>query len=206
MIGRTFLHYLGVLRGTDQPQTQTTFGERELLCSFLHGRQRIVEIGVFEGLTTRQLAECSDEESIIYGVDPFFPGRFGICWGKQIAYHYNRDFLMSGKVRLVCHRSTEVGSEVPPEVDLVFVDGDHTLSGISADWAFWSLRLVSGGLIALHDTVVTPDKPPGYVLGTYTYFRDYIQHDVRFEVVGQRESLSILRKREKLTTLGSSFT
>jgi len=165
-----------------------------MLCSFLPGRKQIVEIGVFEGFTTRLLAEQSDKDAVVYGVDPFFAGRLGISWGERIAMSYNRRHLASGKLRLVRKLSTDVGEGVPRHVDFVFIDGDHTLAGIGADWAFWSERIVPGGVIALHDTVLTPDKHPGYMLGSHIHFRDHIRHDRRFNVAKQKDTLSVLRK------------
>lgn len=195
MIARAPLHYLGVVAGLEQPQTQTTLAERELLASFLGGAKRIVEIGVFEGYTTRFLAERADNDAVIFGVDPFFAGRLGICWGERIARKYNVRHLASGKLRLVMKFSTEVDGDVPAPVDLVFIDGDHSLDGITKDWAYWSERLKPGGIIALHDTLLTPEKPPGYSLGSIEYFRNHIRHDTRFELVKQQDSMSVLRKR-----------
>lgn len=195
MIGRSFIHYIRVLSGCDQPQTQTTVAEREILTRYLKGAKRIVEIGVFEGFTTRVLAERADPDAVIYGIDPFFSGRLGLSWGKLIASRYNRRDLAVGRIRLVAKLSTEVAEDVPTPVDLVFIDGDHSLPGISADWAFWRTRVQPGGIIALHDTLVTPEKPPGYSLGSIDYFRDHICHDEDFEIVAQQDSLSVMRKR-----------
>ena len=102
--------------------------------------------------------------------------------------------MHSGKIRFVRRRSTAVGEEVPPQVDFVFIDADHSLSGISADWAFWSDRVVGGGVVGLHDTLAVPNERSGRLLGSHIFFRDNIRHDVRFEVVGQRDTLCILRK------------
>ena len=78
MIGKSAIHYARFVAGLDEPQTQTTPGERGLLASFLSGAKRIVEIGVFEGRTTRMLADRADPEAVIYGIAPFFSGRLGI--------------------------------------------------------------------------------------------------------------------------------
>lgn len=195
MIGRSAMHYARVVLGLDQPQTQTTPAERDVLASFLPGAKRIVEIGVFEGFTTRMLAERADSDAVIYGIDPFFSGRLGISWGEWIARRYNGKHLRNGKIHFVAKLSTDVDGDVPTPVDYVFIDGDHSLAGIKADWAYWSERLASGGIIALHDTLLTPEKRPGYTLGSIEYFRDHICHDLRFEIVRQRDSLSVLRKR-----------
>ena len=195
MIGSAAFHYIGVVAGLYRPETQTTQAEREVLASFLPGAKRIVEIGVFEGFTTRMLAEHADADSIIYGIDPFFVGRLGICWGERIARNYNRKYVRSGKVRFVPKLSTEVDGDVRFPVDFVFIDGDHSLDGIKADWAYWSDRLARGGIIALHDTLLTPEKPFGYTLGSIDYFRDHIRHDARFELLCQQDSMSVLKKR-----------
>lgn len=195
MIGKTFIHFLGVRAGLSQPHTQTTASERNVIASYLPGAKRIVEVGVFEGYTTRLLAEKSDTDAVIYGVDPFFAGRLGISWGMLIARHCNERYLRSGKVQFVRRLSTDVGGEVPNPVDVVFIDGDHSLAGITMDWAFWSERLAKGGIVALHDTLVTPDKPEAYTLGSIEYFRDHIRHDPRFDILVQQDSLSVLKKR-----------
>lgn len=191
MTGGTLLHYLLVLTGLEQPQTQTSEAERGMLCNFLTGRRNIVEIGVFEGFTTRLLAENADPGATIYGVDPFFRGRLGISWGEKITTTYNRRHIASGRIRLIRTLSTEVAKQVPARVDFVFIDGDHSLQGITDDWAFWADRLASGGVIALHDTLLVPGKVE---LGSHQFFRSHIKHDVRFTIVGQQDSLSILKK------------
>jgi predicted O-methyltransferase YrrM len=101
--------------------------------------------------------------------------------------------LASGKVKFVRTLSTDVGNEVPSLVDYVFIDGDHSLKGITEDWAFWGSRVAPGGVIALHDTLTTP----GHVVefGSHQYFRSHIQHDQRFQIIAQVDSLSILSKR-----------
>lgn len=195
MIGNSALHYARIVAGLDEPQTQTTKAERETLASFLPGTKRIVEIGVFEGFTTRMLAERADADAVIYGIDPFFSGRLGICWGERIARTFTGRHLANGKVRLVKKFSTDVDGDVPTPVDLVFIDGDHSLDGITKDWAYWTERLTPGGIIALHDTLLTPEKSAGYTLGSIEYFRDHIRHDSRFELLRQQDSMSVLRKR-----------
>lgn len=201
MIGKTFFHFVKVMFGLDEPQTQTTQAERELLSRYLLGAKRIVEIGVFEGYTTRVLAEHADHDAIIYGIDPFFSGRLGISWGEKIARSWNGRHLASGKLRLVAKLSTDVDDDVPTPVDFVFIDGDHSLTGIAADWNYWRSRVKPGGIVALHDTLLTPEKPDGYTLGSIEYFRDYIRHDAEFEMVKQLDSTSIMKRRQADVTL-----
>lgn len=195
MIGKSVLHYARVVAGLDEPQTQTTQAERDLLATYLPGAKRVVEIGVFECRTTRMLTERADADAVVYGIDTFFSGRLGISWGERIARSYNGRHLASGKLRLVAKFSTDVDDDVPTPVDLVFIDGDHSLNGITKDWAYWTDRLKAGGIIALHDTLLTPVKPPAYTLGSIEYFHDHIRHASRFELLRQQDSMSVLRKR-----------
>ncbi len=194
MFGKTFMHYIAVALGSELPQTQTTAAERDLLIQYLPGRKTIVEIGVYEGFTTRLLADAADPNATIYGVDPFFKGRAGISWGLCIAETYNRKQREAGKVKLVRKLSNEVGNSVPQKVDFVFIDADHSLEGIKSDWAFWSERVDQDGIIALHDTLLTPERPQSAEFGSHQYFRSHIQHDPRFKIVGQRDSLAVLSK------------
>ena len=194
MIGRAFFHYLGVICGLDEPETQVTEAERAMLRAHVAGCSRIVEIGVFEGFTTRMLAEASDGDAVVFGVDPFFAGRLGICWGLRVAEVFNRRYLATGKVKLVRTLSTVVGEEVPGSVDFVFIDGDHTLEGITSDWEFWSIRVRPNGIIALHDTLLRSGKGDTVELGSHRYFDAHIRYDRRFRIIGQVDSLSVLRR------------
>jgi len=194
MVGGTFLHYVRVLRDRELPQTQTSKAERDLLIKYLAGRKRIVEVGVFEGFTTRLFADYADADATIYGVDPFFRGRLGLSWGLRITSAYNRKHLRSGRVKLVRTCSIAVGNQVPEDVDFVFIDGDHSLEAVRDDWSFWSTRVMQGGVIGLHDTLLPLGAPKDAGFGSHQYFKSHIQQDPRFEIMDQQDSLSILRK------------
>jgi hypothetical protein len=84
-MGKSFLHLIRYLLGLDSAQSQTTVAEREALTRHGAGRRCVAEIGVFEGLTSGLLARAMSAGGILYCIDPFFPGRLGICWGKIIA-------------------------------------------------------------------------------------------------------------------------
>jgi hypothetical protein len=123
-------------------------------------------------------------------VDPFLRGRLGICWGERIATSYNRKY--APKIRFVKKRSPDIGDDIPSRVDYVFLDGDHSLEGIAADWSFWSGRIASKGIIALHDTLISPNSRN--VLGSHMYFKSHISQDIRFTLVEQQDSLSVLER------------
>lgn len=195
MLGSTALRFLGVALGVQNPTTQTNEAERTVLTKHLVGKKKVVEIGVFEGFTTRILTKNVDSDAKVWGVDPFFTGRIGISWGYQMSRAYNAEALKSGKLTLVRTMSTEVGYQVPLEVDFVFIDADHSLEGITADWAFWSERIAPNGIIALHDSIVPAHNPRVADFGSHKYFESHIRNDDRFEVVETADSLAVLRRR-----------
>src|SRR5437773_1231213 len=84
--GKSALHFVRYLFGWDEPHTQTTALEQQALARHAAGRERLVEIGVYEGFNTRRLAEAMAANGELFAVDPFETGRLGVCWGKLIAH------------------------------------------------------------------------------------------------------------------------
>src|SRR5262245_44127177 len=60
--GRTAIHCARYFIGLDEAETQVTRNERGILARYMANKRRAVEIGVFEGSTTRFLAEQMDRE------------------------------------------------------------------------------------------------------------------------------------------------
>lgn len=57
-----------------------------------------------------------------------------------------------------------VSDRTGARIDFLFIDGDHTYEGVSADFAAWSPLVRRGGLVAFHDTVPTDERhEPGVV-------------------------------------------
>jgi predicted O-methyltransferase YrrM len=164
------------------------------------GRRQVAEIGVFEGLTSALLLRTMAADGVLYAIDPFFAGRFGICWGKFIARRETARVKSPGKIIFLEKLSFEALDDVPGELDFLFVDGDHSLEGIKRDWADWSPRMAAGGIIALHDTRLPAHNSRVVTLGSHQYFESDIRQDSRFEIIEQVDSLSILRRRERSGT------
>ena len=66
-----FLRYLIRLRG---PRTSLTAAESALLRSLVADRTCVVEVGVFEGVTSAVLAEAISPKGMVYLVDPYVLG------------------------------------------------------------------------------------------------------------------------------------
>jgi len=191
---RTAIHCARYFIGLDEAETQVTRNERELLARYVANKRRAVEIGVFEGSTTRFLAEQMDREGELYAIDPFFRGRFGICWGEIIA-RAEMQRSRGARIRAINALSYDAVRIIEGRFDFIFLDGDHSIEGITRDWCDWSDRVGSLGIFALHDTSVPDYNPDVAELGTVKFFDEVILHDERFEHIEQIDSLNILRRR-----------
>ena len=72
--------------GLAKPTTQTTDAERDCLAKHAAGSERVVEIGVWHGVTTCRLLAAMDPAGTLLAVDPYFPGRLGFSTQKVIAH------------------------------------------------------------------------------------------------------------------------
>jgi predicted O-methyltransferase YrrM len=194
MKGQSFFHYLGVLFGVSQPETQTTPREREALAKYASGAATVVEIGVFEGVNTVILSKAMRKDGKTFGIDPFFKGGLGVCYHKMITETHLKRNKVRDLVSLIEKFSFDAVSDIPTTVDFIFIDGDHSWEGISKDWPLYSDKLKAGGIMALHDTS-TIDADSGYVQDSVRYYNEVIRHDDRFEWVENIDRMNILRRK-----------
>lgn len=190
-------HFLLWCLGLRQAETQTTETERNALASHCRGRKKVVEIGVWHGVTSNVLLGSMSEEGVFYAVDPYPTGRLGISLQQIIAHRECRKHAR-GRVRWIRetgHASARVAEEEGwGLVDFVFIDGDHSYEGIKADWLAWGGLVSEGGIIGLHDSRSTPKRPIPEA-GSVIYTNEVILSDARFEMLEQVDSLTLLRKR-----------
>jgi predicted O-methyltransferase YrrM len=191
--GKTVHHLIRYLARLDRAATQTTSSERAAIAKFAAGKMRALEIGVFEGSSTAIIAKNLHPEGRLLAIDPFFAGRFGICWAKLIAKQELRRSNVSHKVSFIEKLSHHACKDIPGTFDYVFIDGDHSLSAIEKDWKDWASRVEAHGVILLHDTAL-PENSHGIEFGSHRYFREVISRDLRFEIVELVDSLNILRR------------
>jgi len=189
MRGGQFLHWIRYHLGLDPAFTQTTGAERAAIAAHARGCRGIVELGVFEGVTSLVLRQAMDPSGTLYCVDPFFVGVFGFSYGFSIS---KREIAKScnGSVRFLHQFSHEAAAGWKAPVDMIFFDGDHSDAGVRRDWADWSRHIVPGGVAAFHDSVA-----PGETTGPPALVREILAGDTRFGLVCQVDSLSILRRK-----------
>ena len=198
MLGKTLIHTLKYFLGLEESHTQTSQKERDALASLAMRANKVLEIGVYEGNATKLLASSMLKTGVLYAVDPFSTGNLGISYGLLITKSQIRRAkkLNNGvTVEVIKDFSYNAASNYSlNNFDLIFIDGDHSIEGIKRDWADWSDRLNQGGFIALHDTRVPDYSPSVAGLGSFQYFESDIKFDLRFKLISQVDSLSILQK------------
>jgi predicted O-methyltransferase YrrM len=186
------LHYLLWNCGLSPATTQTTETERHCLEKHASGRKIVVEIGVFQGVTTSVLRRAMAADGVIYAIDPFRTGRLGISFLQRIA-HGEVGRVSNGTVEWIRALGCDAVNDprvagVP--VDFVFVDGDHTWEAVEGDWNAWSGKVVPGGIIAVHDSRESEGAP------SELYAQQVIVHDPRFVVVDTVGRLTVLQRRD----------
>lgn len=191
--GAAAWHCIRYLLGAEPAATQTTAAERDLLARFARGASRLLEIGVYEGASTRIIADAMPPTATLYAVDPFFAGRFGICWSQLIARREAGN-CNSGTVRFVRAMSVDAARAIEGDFDYIFIDADHSLEAIGADWEAWSPRCLVGGVMAFHDTRIAPHAPQVARFGSFEFYNRVIARHPDFQEIGSADTLSIVRR------------
>ena len=194
MKGNALIHYIKYLLGIEKPETQTTANERKAIKKYATNAMLAVEIGVFEGVNTVIIAEALHPEGKLFGIDPFFKGRLGICYHEKITRNAISRGRLQHKIKLLSLLSYNAVDEVTESIDFIFIDGDHTYDGFIRDWNDWSGKVKINGIIALHDTAEPAHDPSVKNLGSYRYFNEHVKSDNRFQVIETVDSLNVLKK------------
>lgn len=185
-------HYIAWTIGLAPATTQTTTSERDCLARYAAGRRRVVEIGVWHGVTTKRLRSVMHPEGVLTAVDPFPVGRLGFSVQQQIA---RREVASVDNGEVAWLRTTGLAAARDHgRVDFVFIDGDHSEQGLLADWQAWSPLVEPGGVIALHDSRSTPERLIDDA-GSVKVTNEVILRDARFAMVDAVDSLTVLRRR-----------
>lgn len=194
----TVLTHLGAWAiGLAGAETQTTGLERACLARHARGARRVVEVGVWHGVTTARLRSTMAPDGVLWAVDPFERGRLGFSAQRLIA---RREVgkQRNGTVRWM--RMTGVAAAAAyraagePAADLIFIDADHCYDAVVADWRAWSDLVAPGGIVCLHDSRSSATRnidDAGSVAAT----RDVVLTDPRFELADTIDSLTAVRRR-----------
>jgi hypothetical protein len=143
-----------LLEGALRPKPAPSSVYRQVIVDLVN-RERarvVVEIGVYSGKLSRMLASTTLVERL-YLVDPWGNGS-GAPLGRDDAHMEAvfREVSAWAKghpcVRILRHRSIVAADWLENgSVDLVEIDGDHSLDGVMGDVTAWLPKVRAGGII-----------------------------------------------------------
>jgi predicted O-methyltransferase YrrM len=181
-----WLHRAGLV----SPQTQTHPDERQCLRRHATGAKSAVEIGTYMGVTAAEIVPVLASDGTLYCIDPYLGGEAI----RRIALRHFRRSGTESRINLLQCTAEEALPRLPPQVDFVFVDGDHSYEGLQRDWAVVKKILRPGGIAAFHDTAVFPGAT-AISQGAVRCFDELIRPETAFELVETCKSLNVIRRR-----------
>lgn len=187
---KSLVHFCRFLAGIDEPESQVTSAELEVLCRYARYAKIICEIGCFEGRTSVALAHAC--KGTVYAIDPFFGGRAGIAYGELIARVYRRR-AHANNLLFVKGLSIDVARRFDKPVDMLFIDADHSYEAVEADWNSWLPKLQGDGVVALHDCKLSVNSPVD--LGSMKFYDNKIRRMANVQEIHSVDSLVVLRVR-----------
>jgi predicted O-methyltransferase YrrM len=154
------LRALALGLGAIPPRAMHSHADVRLLLDAARGARRVVEIGVYEGGSAIVLCEALGPDAELHLIDPFGrrPDALPRGWGasewatrRVVARAARRRGALAPRVRWHVALSHEVAARWAGEVDLVFIDGDHSEAGCELDWSSWRGLVAVGGRVVFHD-------------------------------------------------------
>jgi len=113
----------------------------------------MIEIGSYEGKSTRALADNSADDARIHCVDPWNFYITAAIKSDDLTFNqFYRNlykYIKSGKVKF--NRKTWGDYQPIEKADFIFIDGDHTRDAVSYDIHKALEWINEGGIIAGHD-------------------------------------------------------
>ncbi|MEN9799571.1 MAG: hypothetical protein RL653_3268 [Pseudomonadota bacterium] len=192
---RTSVHFLLWAAGLARAETQTTAAERAAVARHAAGQGWVVEVGAWHGVTTAELRAAVGRGGRLWAVDPYVPGRLRVSLQRLIALR-EVGKARGAEVTWIRKTGVEAAAEAARtgrQVDLVFIDGDHSWEGVSGDWNAWSPLVRVGGHVALHDSRSTPTRDLEQA-GSARFTRDVVRHAPGWRVVEEVDSLTVVQR------------
>src|SRR6202020_1247764 len=164
------LRALAVGLGLIPPRTMHSPDDARVLLDAAAGARRVVEIGVYEGSSALVLQRALGPHAELHLIDPFsrhadaLPSGWGAterATRRLIDRNARRLGDRAPDVRWHVALSQDVATHWSDEVDLVFIDGDHSESGCERDWLDWSPFVAVGGHVVFHDARADRDGGRG---------------------------------------------
>jgi MMP 1-O-methyltransferase len=129
------------------------------------GRGVIVEIGSYKGKSTVWLAQGSQAGAgtPVYAIDPhsgspeYREATSGVVPDTFDDFRRNiQSANVAGTVFPIVSTSAQAAGSFQKPVELLFIDGSHEYENVLKDFELWFPKLIDGGVIAMHDSVLSP--------------------------------------------------
>ncbi|HEY3866521.1 MAG TPA: class I SAM-dependent methyltransferase [Solirubrobacteraceae bacterium] len=146
--------------GLIPPRTMHSEEDARVLLEAARGARRVVEIGVYEGSSAVALCETLGPDAELHLVDPFgaHPDALPNGWGatewatrRVVARTLRACGPDAPSVHWHVALSHELAARWEGDVDMVFIDGDHSEAGCALDWSAWHGFVAPGGRVVFHD-------------------------------------------------------
>jgi predicted O-methyltransferase YrrM len=154
------LRALAVGSGLIPPRTMHSSEDARVLLGAARDAKRVVEIGVYEGSSALALCRTLGPDAELHLVDPFgaHPDALPSGWGatewatrRVVARTLRARGPDAPRVHWHVALSHELAARWEGEVDVVFIDGDHSEEGCERDWSEWHPFVPRGGRVVFHD-------------------------------------------------------
>jgi hypothetical protein len=155
-----FRHPIFVLLGLRPILGQHTWGEDAALREWASGRSRLVEIGVAEGASAVTLRQVMSPNGSLCLIDPFHLSRWQRLNAIKYSAHRAVNAISNGNVVWINKFSSQAVKGWVDPIDFLFIDGDHSETGVQKDWDDWHRYVVPGGIVVFHDAAIFPGGWP----------------------------------------------
>lgn len=160
----------------------------------------VVEIGSWQGKSTYCISKGL-KSGKLYAIDPFNAGG-GFDVENETEYRRRKGnmdllegFIKNMEQLKVLHKivikkgySYQFDNEFG-EINFLFIDGDHSIEGCTADFNLYAPKIVRGGFIAFHDYYEERDE-----LGPTYVIKNFVLNSGNFEFVNKYDSLWVAKK------------
>lgn len=177
---------LAVGLGLIPPRAMHSAEDLEVLLAAARQARRVVELGVYEGASAVALVGALDAGAELHLVDPFghHPDALPSGWGatewatrRSLARAARRRGAAAPALRWHVSMSHQLAPRWRTDVDLVFIDGDHSEAGCERDWLDWHAAVVTGGQVVFHDARAGQPQGrglPGPTAVVNRHFREHV--------------------------------
>ena len=192
MIGDAPLSIYTNVPGWESPK------EQELLAKYaktLQATTNYVEIGSEFGMSASIVRKFADQQVNVFCIDinleaPFLQNL------TEANLNNDRNHAIFGDSSKLVWDDLAYENGVPGDIDLLFIDGDHSYEGALKDLLRWTPYLRKGKCVILHDVAWdTNDKPHPLHFEVLKAVREWLQRpDIQFSFVEAADSMVVFRK------------